>query len=231
MNTFPKFPLSLRERVGVRGIRQRLGDSSAFVAVSKSEASGGIVDTSPSPQPSPGGRGGVAACRSPLAARPSPFATRHGFTLVELLVVVVVIAILAGLVLGALQAARETARVAKTRATITKLHNIIMGMYESYRTRRVPINTMTATGPMNPNLAAQTRLYALRDLMRMEMPDQWLNVTTGPQTAIPQPALSKAYNARGASGADERRAGQVPLHDRHLRLSRPQPVQRERNKS
>jgi prepilin-type N-terminal cleavage/methylation domain-containing protein len=119
-------------------------------------------------------------------------ATRHGFTLVELLVVVVVIGILAGLVLGALQAARETARVAKTRATITKLHNIIMGMYESYRTRRVPINTVG----MNPNLAAPARLYALRDLMRMEMPERFTDITYPPIYLTSPPALSQAYSNR-----------------------------------
>ena len=97
--------------------------------------------------------------RVPASPRPCvPPLRRPAFTLVELLVVVVVIAILAGLVMGALQAARETARTAKTRATISKLHNIIMAMYESYRTRRVPISTMTASGPMNPHDAAVARL-------------------------------------------------------------------------
>jgi prepilin-type N-terminal cleavage/methylation domain-containing protein len=142
---------------------------------------------------------------TPLTTRHSPLAARRGFTLVELLVVVVVIGILAGMVLGALQMARETARVAKTRATISKLHNILMGMYESYRTRRVPINT---TG-LAPSVAAQARLYALRDLMRMEMPDQWGDVTNGPQqlplgawqAKIPAPALWVYYNTRCTSQA------------------------------
>ena len=133
---------------------------------------------------------------TPLAARHPPLAARRAFTLIELLVVVVVIGILASLVMGAVQVARETARAAKTRATIAKLHNVIMGMYESYHTRRVPINT---TG-MNPSVAAAVRLYALRDLMRMEMPDQWGDLTTGPwQGSIPSPALWNCYAARYSS--------------------------------
>jgi hypothetical protein len=104
-------------------------------------------------------------------------------------VVVTVIGILAGLVLGALQAARETARTAKTRATISKLHNIVMGMYESYRTRRVPINTIS----MAPSVAAQARLYALRDIMRMEMPERMTDISNGPVFLTSRPALSQAY--------------------------------------
>jgi hypothetical protein len=103
--------------------------------------------------------------------------------LVELLVVIVVIGILAAMVLGALQAARETARTAKTRATISKLHNIVMGMYESYRTRRVPIysnGVPVNTSAMNPQSAALARLCVLRDLMRMEMPERMTDLADFP---------------------------------------------------
>jgi type II secretory pathway pseudopilin PulG len=110
-------------------------------------------------------------------------------TLVELLVVVVVIAILAAMVLGALQVARDSAREAKTRATIAKLHNVLMGMYESYHTRRVPIDPrlLAGTSPYSandaivirdPHIAALVRLYLLRDIMRMEMPDRVTDITS-----------------------------------------------------
>ena len=133
----------------------------------------------------------AAAARRVKSGDRSPH-SKQGFTLVELLVVVVVIGILAGLVMSGLQAARETAKAAKTRATIAKLHNIIMGMYESYRTRRVPINTVG----MIPQAAATTRLCAIRDIMRMEMPERLTDVTN-PQIWLPsRPALSQTYYNR-----------------------------------
>jgi len=91
-----------------------------------------------------------------------------GFTLVEMLVTVTIIGILAAIGMAAMAVSRSAAREAATKATIAKLHNIIMAKYESYRTRRVPIST---TG-MTPLAAATARLFALRDLMRMEMPER-----------------------------------------------------------
>ena len=92
-----------------------------------------------------------------------------GFTLVELLVTITVIGILAAIALGALNAAGNSAREAKTRALIAKLDHVIQMRYNSYLTRRVPIRT---TG-MKPDAAARARLAALRDLIRMEMPERW----------------------------------------------------------
>ena len=51
-----------------------------------------------------------------------------------------------------------------------------MQRYESYLTRRVPISMQGLT----PAQAAQDRLYAIRDLMRMEMPDRVNDITDGP---------------------------------------------------
>lgn len=93
---------------------------------------------------------------------------RSGFTLVELLVVVTIIGIMAALTFGALQGAQNSARESATKATIAKLNSIIMQRYESYLTRRVPVNL----SGLPPAQAAQDRLYAIRDLMRMEMPDR-----------------------------------------------------------
>jgi hypothetical protein len=83
-------------------------------------------------------------------------------------VTISIIGILAGLTFGALQMARGTAREAATKATIAKLDSIIMRRYESYMNRRVPIST----SGFPPRVAAQYRLFALRDLMRMEMPER-----------------------------------------------------------
>jgi prepilin-type N-terminal cleavage/methylation domain-containing protein len=115
-------------------------------------------------------------CRA-LAPRPRrPWHVARGFTLIELLVTITIIGILAGVALGALQAARQAAREASTKALIAKLDHVIMQRYDSYLTRRVPISTRG----FPPKVAAEFRLVALRDLMRMEMPERWTDVDNGP---------------------------------------------------
>ncbi len=135
-----------------------------------------------------------------LAARPRrPWHTASGFTLIELLVTITIIGMLAGVTLGALQAARQTARKARTKALIVKLDHVIMQRYESYLTRRVPIRT-SGTSPI---VAARMRLDALRDLMRMELPERWSDVSDpvafnwpGPTQSIRRPAVSYLYQQR-----------------------------------
>ena len=63
-----------------------------------------------------------------------------GFTLIELLVTITIIGILAGISLGAIRYARIATAEAKTKATIAKLNALVMQRYESYMTRRVPID-------------------------------------------------------------------------------------------
>jgi hypothetical protein len=105
-----------------------------------------------------------------------------------MLVTITIIGILSSMVYGALLLARESGREAATKATIAKLNTIIMRRYESYMTRRVPINTAGLT----PKQAAEIRLIAIRQLMRMEMPDRWSDIIN--------PALSSDPNKPDPNG-------------------------------
>ncbi|MDE0734518.1 MAG: type II secretion system protein [Pirellulaceae bacterium] len=101
---------------------------------------------------------------------------RSGFTLIELLTVISIIGILASMVLFALFSVQETARGKRTKAQIAKIHELLSGRWESYRTRPLPIRL-----PPNvtPRRAAWIRLMALRELMRMEMPDRISDLAIG----------------------------------------------------
>jgi type II secretory pathway pseudopilin PulG len=145
------------------------------------------------------------------------------------MVTVAIIGILASAMLFALFGAQETAREQKTKALIMKLNNIIMPKYEAYRTRRVPMippplttnssgtNTVIAQGVQ---LAAKYRLDALHDIMRMEMPDRWSDITDAPIAlanpgtngiTIPRSAINSAYcNAIGWNTNTMSYSGAVP---------------------
>jgi prepilin-type N-terminal cleavage/methylation domain-containing protein len=185
-----------------------------------------------------------SAHRSPSAAASSSFIIHHssfpcGFTLIELMVTILIISILAGLFLGALSRAQTQANIAHTQSLIAKLNSQLMLRYESYRTRRLPIDTttwdpwLTVNGSplppvppgalnvqqdeelasMQPRHAAAHRLAAIRELMRMELPDRWTDVTDFPvvyhyapealsflvnsqRQVIPQTATNQSYRRR-----------------------------------
>src|SRR2546423_15482592 len=87
---------------------------------------------------------------------------RGGFTLQELLIVMMILTIMGGLTLSALSGATNMAREQRTRAIIAKLDLLINDRFESYRTRAVPITIPSGTPA---RLAARMRLDALSELM------------------------------------------------------------------
>ena len=119
----------------------------------------------------------------------------NGFTLVELLVVITIITMLAALALGALAKAREVARRDATMATIAKIDGLVARRWETYRTRRIPID-LSGGNQKSPAAYAALRLKVLRSLMRAEMPDSWDDVTTAPGNGVALPALQRVYQAK-----------------------------------
>jgi prepilin-type N-terminal cleavage/methylation domain-containing protein len=132
--------------------------------------------------------------RQPLVTQRGTLHRSGGFTLVELLVVITIIAILGTLVLSGLNMARESAREVKTKTTIAKLHAIIMERYESYRTRRVPVDTLG----MAPGPAALLRLAALRQIMRLEMPERLADLAPSGALSAAIPTVPVVYPAHPA---------------------------------
>ncbi len=119
---------------------------------------------------------------TPDTRHPTP---RSAVTLVELLITILIISILAGLILGVASVAAEQGREAKTRQMVVRLHNLLMEHYNSYKTRRVKLNPAVgpaiqtaafSSGGKKGEAAAEARLYALREMMLMEVPDRWSDV-------------------------------------------------------
>ncbi len=135
--------------------------------------------------------------------------TRNAVTLIELLIVVTIITILSAVFLGASRSAIELARTSRTKSTISKIHTLLGEHWVSYATRRVVLNPSLTnalennlTGPSRGQAMADARLLALRELMKLEMPDRWSDILgTGvgnPYAAIPTQVLDSYPTLRNA---------------------------------
>lgn len=123
---------------------------------------------------------------------------RPAFTLIEMTIVLAIIGILAAMAMSVYATALSQSKTHRTRAIIAKIDQLIGEKYESYRTRPVPIRILPG---LPPSQTAWVRLCAMRDLMRMEMPDHREDVQDGPATlplgySLIRPALSRSYLRR-----------------------------------
>jgi prepilin-type N-terminal cleavage/methylation domain-containing protein len=104
---------------------------------------------------------------------------RRSFTLTELLVVIMVIGILSSSLLFAMYNAVQQAKESRTRAQITKLHELLMTRWDSYRTRAIRLN-IAGPARRDGRAVAAARVIAMRDLMRMELPERKTEVWDDP---------------------------------------------------
>lgn len=116
---------------------------------------------------------------------------RKAFTVIELMIVISIIALLAAMAASALSNAAEMAREQRTRAIVTKLDQLVMEKWNGYQTRAVP-----HTRDADPRINARNRLYALRELQRMEMPDSINDVWDNPVTLAAMPSAARGYRRR-----------------------------------
>jgi prepilin-type N-terminal cleavage/methylation domain-containing protein len=106
---------------------------------------------------------------------------RPGFTLVEVLVVIVIIALLMAALTTGMSVAQESARRARTQQTINRIHNQVIPRWESYQLRRLPVDVVNPSTVMTASRGSAqyppyVRLGAVRELMRMELPDSYNDV-------------------------------------------------------
>jgi Tfp pilus assembly protein PilV len=125
-------------------------------------------------------------------------------TLIELLITMVIVAIISAAILGTASAAFENARRSRTQTLITKISGLVLERWDSYANRRVDLNpnVVAAINALYPTqisaaqrgqMLADARLIALRELMMMEMPDRWTDVTSPTQMLANRPALVDTY--------------------------------------
>ena len=115
----------------------------------------------------------------------SPARYRTGFTLVELLVVMMIIAMLASMISFAMFRSMQAAREAKTQSLISKLHNVVSRQWDTYVTRQVAEGT------------PEEQLAAIRELIQWAMPDAAGDLVNADASLINQNITSTVNGASG----------------------------------
>jgi prepilin-type N-terminal cleavage/methylation domain-containing protein len=120
---------------------------------------------------------------------------RHsrGFTVIELMIVMLILSLLVAMSLSAFSAAVNQARISRTKVIIAKLDQLVMDRWESYRTRPIPLR---AAAGANVRTSALNRLNALRDIMRMELPHCQEDVNEIPTASVTRTAINRGYQRK-----------------------------------
>ncbi len=164
--------------------------------------------------------------RNATSVQPLARSDRRGFTLVEILMVVVIIGLLSSMFLVAYQSASRESFSSKTRGTIAKISQILsarMQEYESYPvTYAFPIPSgAVAIDPRESSfkLVERARLLSLREIIRMELPDHPddIKFTTAWKTFLGGMPNTKVL-ATGLSSGGVEVFTQVSIPQRNLRL-------------
>ncbi len=107
--------------------------------------------------------------------RPAP-GGRHGFTLVEILVVILIIAIMASLITAVIGNSLNSARAAATRATITKVHRLLEERRQAIARSnlRTEIRVIRSSMPTVPGLNSNdvARIVAFKETTRAQLPQR-----------------------------------------------------------
>lgn len=146
-----------------------------------------------------------------------------GFTLVELLVVIVLLSLMATMIVTAIRGTQRIARSAKTRAILATCNNTIEELYEQYKFRALAVEIPQTAVPGSrtgtevgfevlANEAARVRLMMVRDLQRMELPDRLSDIGPIDLDRIPGGGMYPSTLAR-SDPADLRAAANPVLLD------------------
>ena len=101
----------------------------------------------------------------------------RGFTLVELLVVLVIISILSALTLSGLARAASRTKADSTKFMVRKLSDALMEQYETYED--LPLGGLS--------------LLQIRTRMREELPDSWADVAPSTNITTATTSMGRAY--------------------------------------
>jgi prepilin-type N-terminal cleavage/methylation domain-containing protein len=103
-------------------------------------------------------------------------ASRRGFSLTELLVVMSIIALLAGLAGAAVSAARTSSKKQQTLQTIAKLDSLVRQQFTSYSSRVIPTPSQPVLQATKTTASQYRAWYIRRNIIAGDLPDRWSDI-------------------------------------------------------